>query len=122
MGTPLTRLRLSDLEPEWLCYIGSNLRRLEPTQLEHADGIIFLCPKCYAAAGGDKSQGVHSVICWFVGRVPAEASPGPGRWTPKGTGFSDLTFVPAPGHSLVSVALTGGCAWHGFIRNGDAIL
>lgn len=120
MGAAL-KFRLSVLEPEWLCYVGPNLRRLDPTQLEHADGIIFLCPKCFAAAG-EKTLGVHSVICWFVGRVPAEASPGPGRWTPKGTGFSDLTFVPAPGHGAVSVALTGGCEWHGFIRNGDAIL
>lgn len=84
-----------------------------------ADGVMFLCPKCFQenlSKKGDGSLGTHSVICWFTG-VPREVSPGPGRWNPSGTSLDDLTFVP-PG--AVSVLLTSGCGWHGFIRAGAA--
>ena len=83
--------------------------------LAEADGVWFLCPKCFAANGGE--VGTHLVGCWFVGKVPEWASPGPGRWNPSGTGLHDLTFVP-PG--AVSVLLTAGWGWHGFVKNGDA--
>jgi len=117
-----TDVALTDLEPEWLAWIdGKSHRRMQPGSLKHADGIIFLCPKCYQIAHG--SIGVHSVICWFEGHVPDTAVPGPGRWTPKGTGFHDLTFVPGVKVGAVSVQLLGGgCAWHGFIRDGRAIV
>jgi hypothetical protein len=62
--------------------------------------------------------GAHFVLCWFKDRgVPDTQDPKPGRWNPSGTGLHDLTFVP-PG--AVSVLLTGGCDWHGFVKNGDA--
>lgn len=84
--------------------------------LEEAHGIMFLCPKCFAENGG--SVGTHSVICWFAGRgVPDERTPGPGRWNPEGTGLDDLTFV---GPGAVSVLLTSGCRWHGFVSRGEA--
>lgn len=85
--------------------------------LSRADGVWFLCPKCYAANGG--AAGTHAVLCWFVGKVPDDVKPLPGRWTPSGTGLSDLTFVPSEGRSQ-SVLLTAGCEWHGFVSNGDA--
>jgi hypothetical protein len=85
--------------------------------LAEADGVRFLCPKCYAANGGP--VGTHSVICWFVGRVPDDMIPGPGRWVPSGHDVDDLTFV---GPNAASVALSGSCAWHGFIRRGEATL
>jgi hypothetical protein len=84
--------------------------------LAEADGVMFLCPKCYAENGGP--VGTHSVICWFAGRVPDGVDPKPGRWTPTGTGLHDLTFVPSAGRSC-SVLLLGGCGWHGFVANGD---
>ncbi len=89
------------------------------TDLAEADGIIFLCPKCFHEKGNN--IGVHSVICWFVGKVADDVDPKPGRWNPSGSGLDDLTFVP-PG--AVSVLLTSpeGCGWHGFIRNGEATL
>lgn len=89
----------------------------EPS-LDQAHGIRFLCPKCWAERGG--AIGTHSVVCWFEGRVPDDALPGPGRWTPSGTGIDDLTFVPGNLHHAVSVALIGGCGWHGFVKDGDA--
>jgi hypothetical protein len=84
--------------------------------LPEAHGIVFLCPKCFAANGGP--VGTHSVICWFEDKVPDDAEPKPGRWNPVGTGIDDLTF--APGKKSNSVLLTGGCNWHGFVTNGAA--
>lgn len=83
--------------------------------LQEADGVMFLCPKCYAKNNG--SVGTHSIICWFVGKVPDDLTPGPGRWNPSGTGLKDLTFI---GPGAASVLLTSGCQWHGFVKNGDA--
>lgn len=85
--------------------------------LAEADGVMFLCPKCFAENSGP--IGTHSVICWFVGKVADDVDPKPGRWTPIGTGLHDLTFVPSAGRSH-SVLLMGDCAWHGFVANGDA--
>lgn len=83
------------------------------TSLADAHGVMFLCPKCFAENRGP--VGTHSIICWFAGRVPAHATPGPGRWNPRGSGLEDLTFVP-PGST--SVLLTSGCRWHGYVENG----
>lgn len=84
--------------------------------LAEAHGVMFLCPKCFAVNGGP--AGTHQVRCWFVGMVPDDADPKPGRWNPSGAGLSDLTFVP-PGQT--SVLLLGGCGWHGHIVNGAAV-
>lgn len=59
------------------------------------------------------------MVCWFEGKVPDDAEPKPGRWNPTGTGYGDLSFVP--GKKSNSVLLLGGCAWHGFITNGEAV-
>jgi hypothetical protein len=107
-------VRLRDLD-------ASFLKRLDEGSMQHdvpraeADGIIFLCPKCFVTNGG--AIGTHSVICWFVGRVPDSEIPGPGRWNPSGVGIDDLTFV---GPGATSVLLTRGCAWHGHVVSGDA--
>lgn len=107
-------MRLLELEASFLklkpdgMYLG--------TPFSDADGIIFLCPKCFQDAGS--KAGVHSIICWFEDRVPDDAKPS-GRWKPVGTGLDDLTFVPGK-NPLCSVMLLGGCRWHGFIKNGDA--
>jgi hypothetical protein len=87
----------------------------EVDNLADADGICFLCPKCFVDNHG--SVGTHSVICWFAGRVPDDLDPRPGRWNPAGTGIDDLTFV---GPGAASVLLTGGCGWHGFVKDGRA--
>lgn len=83
--------------------------------LSDADGVMFLCPKCFSEKGSN--IGVHSVICWFVGKVADDVDPKPGRWNPSGTGVDDLTFI---GPGAVSVLLTAGCGWHGFVKDGDA--
>lgn len=128
-------MKLIDLEPQFLRY---ERRACEPNvwidgvlsdkpyrelfhyvdRLAEADGINFLCPKCFAANGSE--VGTHGVICWFEGKVPDDVQPNPGRWNPVGTGYTDLSFVP--GKKSNSVLLLGGCAWHGFITNGEVTI
>lgn len=106
-------MKLIDLEPEFL-------KRTDDTHwhrvdaLAEADGIIFVCPKCFAA-NGKQRPGIHSVICWQP-HVPQTTSPKPGRWSFKGTGVADLTLVAGSS----SIHLTGpGCGAHFFIENGE---
>ena len=107
-------MKLADLNPRFLkIEDASHWRQVD--SLAEAQGVEFLCPKCFAANNGP--VGTHIVVCWFNGRgVSNEVRPGPGRWNPSGTGYDDLSFVP-PG--ATSVLLTGGCGWHGFIENGE---
>jgi len=105
---------LNALEAEFIRHVGGG-RMLHVGSLSEADGVMFLCPKCHKE--NDGPVGTHRVVCWFVGKVPDDISPKPGRWNPSGTGLDDLTFVE-PG--AVSVAILGGCRWHGFVRQGDA--
>lgn len=99
--------------------------------LEGAQGVMFQCPKC--ADGLERGEedgrqffrGAHYVICWFrnprgAEPVPADATPGPGRWWAEGTGLDDLTFTHGEPSMAKSVLLTAGCGWHGFVENGDA--
>ena len=112
-------MKLTDLEARFLKIISDGVMQCEGVQLSDAQGVIFLCPKCFAANGGNINT--HSVICWFRGRgVPDEMSPKPGRWTPEGTGIDDLTFIPGSPPIAISVLLTSGCGWHGYVTNGDA--
>lgn len=117
-------MRLRDLEAGLIWQVqtrpdGSAVSyRADCPDLAQASGIMFLCPKCFAQNQG--AVGTHQVICWFRGRVPDKFEPGPGRWTPQGSGIDDLTFVPGDPAQMVSVLLEGGCGWHGFVRSGDA--
>ena len=104
-------LRLADIEPHFLRAVtpGKMMTQRVDTFGE-AQGIWFLCPKCFVDNGG--AVGTHKVRIWFRDRdVPPGETPSP-RWRATGTGVGDLTLAP-------SVHLSGpGCGWHGFIRNG----
>jgi hypothetical protein len=89
-------------------YIGREASRAE------ADGLMFLCPLCFTKNGG--ARGTHRVLCWFVGRVPDDLKPGPGRWTLSGAGLADFSLTPSVDLSITK----GGCQWHGFVTNGSA--
>jgi hypothetical protein len=82
--------------------------------LKTADGIRFLCPKCFEANGGPK--GTHSIICWQP-HVPQTTPPTPGRWSFEGSTLDNLTLVAASS----SIRLTGGCMAHFWIRDGEAV-
>lgn len=129
-------MRLIDLDPEWVFEydaVSHAMRRASdlhssvhsPTcsdpdfspdprpetsiDIGRAQGVMFLCPACFATKG---PKGTESVICWFDGRgVPADALPGPGRWSVSGVGFDDLSLSP-------SVNVDSG-HWHGWVTNGE---
>lgn len=102
-------MRLTELKPEFLKWVDDkHFHRVD--SIQEADGILFVCPLCYRNSK-DGCIGVHSVICWEP-NVPPTAEPGPGRWPMSGTGFDDLSLSP-------SILLTSGCAWHGYITNGE---
>lgn len=107
-------MKLAELRPQFIAL-------QDPRHWRHvesiiaADGIVFLCPKCFAA-NGREAHGTHSVVCWTPG-VPHELQPGPGRWAFEGTGYGDLSLVAGSS----SVALTGGCEAHFFVRAGEVI-
>lgn len=107
-------MRLRDLDATFLRILSDGSHDLVD-DIAEADGVMFQCPKCVNLQKG----GGHYVICWFV-NVPDNVEPKPGRWTPQGTGLDDLTFIPGTPPRAVSVLLTLGCKWHGFVRNGDA--
>jgi len=81
-----------------------------------AQGIEFLCPKCFITNGGD--IGTHWCEVTFTDRsVPDDMGShnkeGKAvRWTVTGDNFENLTITP-------SILLEGGCNWHGFITNGE---
>jgi hypothetical protein len=121
-------LSLSDLEPQFVrreirpCHVGAPDCHTVSDHTEHewhvyvdtlaeADGIAFLCPKCFADNSG--SRGTHQVLCWRP-RVPADVSPKPGRWEFEGTGYDDLSL--RAGSS--SILLNGGCNAHFWIEHG----
>ncbi len=98
--------RLIELDASFRKINGAGHHRVEA--LSEADGVMFLCPKCFATNGGEK--GTHMKICWAP-HVPQEHSPTGGRWPMTGTSLDDLTLVP-------SVAVHGECAAHFCVRNG----
>ena len=109
-------IKLSELEAHFERIVEPGKRYEEVDKLEDAQGVMFLCPKCFETNNG--RVGTHSVLCWFKGRgVSDDEDPKPGRWAFAGNSIDDLTLVP-------SINLPGekGCQWHGFIRNGVAIL
>ena len=111
-------MKLSELDAVFLRTIDRQSWR-EVQDIAEAQGVRFLCPKCFAENGGP--VGTHSVICWSESRgTPAAMRPGPGRWLLVGTGIDDLTLNADPPRTARSVAVNGGCAWHGYVTNGDA--
>jgi hypothetical protein len=106
-------MRLTELEPSFVKIIDDKRHQLD-VPLADADGIMFLCPKCFKDNGG--AVGTHQIICWAP-HVPQSRAPGPGRWNLTGTGYEDLTLVGGSS----SIQLTGGCRWHGFVRKGEIV-
>lgn len=85
--------------------------RREVDHIGQADGIFFLCPKCFAANGGP--VGTHGIVCWRP-HVPLSEPPKPGRWEFVGTGLADLTLQA----SSSSIQLQDGCNAHFHVKNG----
>ncbi len=103
-------IKLTELEPSFMHRETATSWRYVNT-IGEANGIKFLCPKCFEANNGP--IGTHSIICWDP-TVPQDTRPTPGRWSLVGTNFDDLTLKAGSS----SIALDGGCAWHGYVTNG----
>lgn len=83
-------------------------------RIEEADGVYFLCPKCYEENGG--RVGTHRVLCWSP-KIGQDHDPKPGRWNLVGTSIDDLSLVAGSS----SVLLQGGCNAHFFVQNGHVV-
>ena len=105
-------MKLIELEPSFL-KITDNKTHRRVGSIEEADGIWFICPKCFTEAG--TNVGVHWVICWQP-HVPQTREPKPGRWSFEGTGYHDLTLVAKSSSILLTSAK--GCKAHFFIKDG----
>ena len=109
-------MNLRSLEAELFAHVPNGVRYVDT--LAEAQGVMFLCPKCYQTNGGD--IGTHMVMVFFADRgVPADAKPGPGRWQVSGTSIDDLTLSPSI--NLDCGPEPRGCCWHGWVKNGDAV-
>jgi hypothetical protein len=111
---------LSQLEAKFIAL--TEVGHREVATIEEAQGVQFLCPKCFTANGG--AVGTHGIICWSRSKgVPDEMHPKPGRWSLHGTSLDDLYLHGdlAAGGGARSVLLTSGCGWHGFIDDGHAV-
>lgn len=111
---------LRQLEATFIALVNDPSRegwREDVATLDAAQGIRFLCPRCYRANGGP--IGTHSILCWFAGRgVPSTTMPGPGRWIPNpGAVIETLTFIGPNAASVQS-----GKHWHGFVRSGHVFV
>lgn len=82
---------------------------------DEADGIQFLCPKCFEVNKG--TRGTHSVICWRP-HVPQDVKPGPGRWEIEGELYDGISLVNPNPQGARSVLLLGGCGAHFFVTAG----
>ena len=106
-------VKLTDLDPKFLTIISEKSWQ-QTDSIVGADGISFLCPKCFVENEGPK--GTHIVICWSP-EVSQTIGPVPGRWRMEGSGFRDLTLVARSS----SILLLSGCKAHFFIRNGEIV-
>lgn len=93
-------------------------------EIEGSQGVLFQCPRC--AIGLERGEedgrrfirGAHYIIVPFSNprNAPLLEStfmPQMARWEMTGTSLENLTTRP-------SIQIIGGCAWHGYITNGDA--
>ena len=108
-------MKLRDLEPKLLRITDERTYyHGDDVTVAAADGVEFLCPRCFETNGGP--VGTHAIICWRP-NVPQTFYPVPGRWELVGTNYDDLTLE---GEKSSSVLLDGpGCGAHFFVRNGE---
>ncbi|SRR6266568_1129540 len=117
-------MRLTEQDAEFVCATSATSLTRLGAQLAGANGVMFQCPKCSVGrergeeAGRRYVIGAHYAICFFSNPqnappLPPEWWPKIARWTMTGTSLADLTLRPS---ILFSPP---GCAWHGYITNGD---
>jgi hypothetical protein len=112
-------MKLIDLDPWFVRYLEPDGDIQMVDSIEQAQGLLFLCPKCFSENHGP--EGTHGILCWSESQgAPADACSIPGRRLAlKGTGFADLTLDSDPGSK--PILLTSGCHWNGFVMDGEVI-
>ncbi len=112
-------MKLAALEAKFIRWTPTGFHDVEA--VGEADGIVFLCPLCFAANNG--AAGTHSILVWFAGRsaVPADTRPLP-RWSASGAGLADLSLSPSINLDVrdKNGNPQPGCRWHGHVKDGDA--
>ena len=99
-------MKLSELDAVFLRTIDRQSWR-EVQDIAEAQGVRFLCPKCFAENGGPVGTATR-LFRWSESRgTPAAMRPGPGRWLLVGTGIDDLTLNADPPRT----ARCCGCQW-----------
>ena len=119
-------MKLTELEPQFMTYetrpypsvdAGNYIHRVDT--LVEAQGIIFLCPVCFAKNNGP--VGTHAIEVSFAGRDVQDHQGShsrdgqPVRWNASGSTYDDLTLTPS---ILIDECKPACDGWHGFITNG----
>jgi hypothetical protein len=101
-------MRLIDLNPNWVSYGGSGVwdKDHQPIPFRNRVGLTFDCPcgcdsRCYIGFLNPDDGG------------PPVQEP---AWKREGEDFESLTLTPS-----IQRRDPGGCRWHGFITNGEAL-
>lgn len=99
---------------------------LPVSAVDTADVLYFQCPKCAAGQprgrrddGRGYVEGVHFISVPFAAHdglpaMPTSPVQGGARWTVTGKTLADVSTQP-------SIAIVGGCAWHGYVTNGELV-
>jgi hypothetical protein len=105
-------MKLLEIKPQFIKAESTSLYK-NVDDIKLADGIMFLCPKCFENNKGE--VGTHSILCWQP-HISQDYTPKPRRWKFLGTGYNDLTLQAGSS----SILLQGeGCQAHFFIRKGN---
>ncbi len=97
-------MKLIDLDPRWVSAGGEGISdgKGNPVPRREGVGVSFNCP-CGC-----------NLPCFIPFANPLDGGPAweGTAWTRTGETFETLTLRP-------SILRVGGCAWHGFITNGE---
>jgi hypothetical protein len=102
-------LKLVDLGPRWVGAGGEGIRNADgsPVPERRGVGVSFDCP-----CGGCGTRAFIPFNNPLDGHGPHD--PSRNRWDRAGDTFETLTLTP-------SIQRVGGCAWHGYITQGEIV-
>jgi hypothetical protein len=115
-------MRLVELEPRWARSGGEGIYNTAPdgTRVPAPErlgiGVSFRCP-CGTHPRDEEYETDRCVILFenpLDGGGRFDATTEGHYWTRTGDTFDTLTLTP-------SIQRVGGCRWHGFITNGEAV-
>ena len=107
-------MKLTELDPHWVGAGGEGVydKDMNPVPERHGVAISLNCP-----CGRTDYDNGHSakLVVMFANPIDGgEPIRDRTTWQRTGETFENLTLTP-------SILRIGGCAWHGFITNGEII-